>query len=378
MLLKQLLKDDLIKYTDTVFKFNELFNTANGFYIRGDCKDTKTDPFMRSFPSLLDIGIMSGCKSCRLCNVDCYQGGKDYNPLNDMTFENYKKIIDEGCKKGLQQVALGGAGNPNDHQYFKEILEYTRSKNVVPNYTTSGVGLTDEMAEVTKTYCGAAAVSWYYQQFTVDAIKKFLKYNMKTSIHFVLSKRSICDAINLLKTNKLIYNNYEEFDLTEHGINAVIFLLYKPVGLGKRENILTLKEQPLIEEFFKLFDDTRSYKVGFDSCSVPAILNYAKNISKASIDTCEGGRFSAYINSQMVMTPCSFDQYLLYGVQLNDSVSIEDAWNSDKFSRFRQLLQLSCTGCSDQHNCYGGCPLMKSVVLCNRQEQNFFDVLKDY
>ena len=148
-------ENNVVRYYDKKYNFIETFNKKTGVHVRSDVLDkdgnpTGRDPFMRSFPALLDIGIMGGCLAaskgvCRAggLNSGCYQGGRPYNSDNNMNLEDYKRIIDEGAKKGLQQVALGGAGDPNDHLDFKEILEYTVSKGIVPNYTTSGIYLTN-------------------------------------------------------------------------------------------------------------------------------------------------------------------------------------------------------------------------------------------
>ena len=110
------------------------------------------DPFSLEYPSLMDIGIMGHCNNnCKIC----YQGDV-FNP--NMTLENFKRIINES-KDHITQVALGGKGDPNLHENFKEIVEYCRLNNVVPNYTTSGNGLTEDQVKVTKEYCGAVAVS---------------------------------------------------------------------------------------------------------------------------------------------------------------------------------------------------------------------------
>ena len=366
-------KNHIKVYQDNTFKFREIFNVDTGFYVRGDSIETGKDPFMRSFPSLLDIGIMGGCKSCKVCTADCYQGGKPYNPDKDMKFEDYKSIIVEGAKKGLQQVALGGAGNPNDHKDFDKIVKFTREKGIVPNYTTSGIELTDEAVFFTKKYCGAVAVSWYYQQFTVDALNKFLNADMKTSIHFVLSKKTIDDAINMLEYHKLTYYEntesskvYREYSFEENKINAVIFLLYKPVGRGVYKNVLNInQDNEKLKRFFNLVSSKQHpFKIGFDSCGVPGVVRYSKDIDLASVDSCEGGRFSAYINADMIMTPCSFDQELKYGVSLRNS-SVEEVWNSDNFTKFRSKLFLSCPNCQNRDCCMGGCPLKQEVVLCN-------------
>ena len=50
-------------YHDTKYNFNEIFDTITGMYVRSGImdengKDTNVDPFMRSFPGLIDVGIM--------------------------------------------------------------------------------------------------------------------------------------------------------------------------------------------------------------------------------------------------------------------------------------------------------------------------------
>ena len=377
----------VVKMYDSKYNFLERFDKETGFYVRSgvikDGKDTGVDPFMRSFPGLLDIGIMGGCKaaSLGLCRAGgehsgCYQGARPYNPDNDMKFENYKKIIDEGARKGLQQVALGGAGNPNDHKDFVKILEYTRSKGIIPNYTTAGIGLTDEMVASTKKYCGAVAVSWYDQKYSVDAINKFIEAGCKTSIHFVLSRETIDTAIQLLEYNALntteVMDGFSDFYVYQTNmkkVNAVIFLLYKPVGLGREENMLTLEKDRLkIEEFFSLVNVNHPYKIGFDSCTIPAVLQFSQNVNPDSVDTCEGGRFSAYINADMTMVPCSFDQELRWGVSLRDH-TVEEAWNSDRFEDFRSSLRYSCPNCTHRENCRGGCPIKNEIVLCDSKNR---------
>jgi radical SAM protein with 4Fe4S-binding SPASM domain len=99
------------------------------------------------------------------------------------------------------------------------------------------------------------------------------------------------------------------------------------------------------------------------------VLNYTTSINKDSIDTCEGARYSGYISSDMVMTPCSFDQGFTYGVSLRDQ-TLDDAWHSEQFEAFRSHFKSSCSGCGDRLNCLGGCPLMPSNVLCKRGEKS--------
>ena len=130
----------MIKKIDKKNKFVSMFNPDTGFYVRSGViengKDTGVDPFMTSFPELIDIGAMGFCRHGRdgLClksGVQCYQNGlKTHEP--NMSLENFKKIIDE-CKGKTFQVALGGRGDVDQHENFEELVKYCRENNICQN-----------------------------------------------------------------------------------------------------------------------------------------------------------------------------------------------------------------------------------------------------
>lgn len=359
------------KYFDTTNKFFELFNTETGAYIRSGIiengKDTGIDPFMRNFPQLIDIGIMGWCQHgksglCAQSGVQCYQNGLNQVEPN-MTFDEFEDILVQ-IKDKTFQVALGGRGDVNKHERFEDILSVCRAYDVVPNYTTSGLALTQEEVDITKKYCGAVAVSEYRGDYTRKAIKMFIDAGVKTNIHYVLGKNSIDEAIDKLKNNGF-----------DKGINAVIFLLHKPIGQGRLDNVLDIND-PKVIEFYNLVDSLVGqvpYKIGFDTCNSPAIINFKQNIDTMSMDACEAARHSCYITSDMKMLPCSFDnQDLRWAVDLKEN-TIEEAWNSEKFNQFRDAFNNSCKGCKDRSDCMGGCPITREIVLCNRPTKNLYN-----
>ena len=346
-------------YFDVDNKFAELFNDNTGFYVRTgildeDKKDTGIDPFMRNYPSLLDVGIMGHCKNAHLCTVGCYQG-KIIHP--NMSLENFKSIIDQSKGKTFE-VALGGFGSPNEHPDFINIIKYAKENGVVPNYTTSGIELTDAQIDATKKWCGAVAVSWYKQPYTYSAIQRFIDAGCKTNIHYVLGNDSIDEAIQHLEDN----------DFPE-GINAVIFLMYKPVGCVKQNNVLQCND-PRVARFYELVDQKHPFKVGLDACNMPAVSNFSKNINPISTTPCDGGSFSGYITPDMFMLPCSFDSTTRnYAVDLKTNTVVQ-AWNSEQFERFRNYHRNSCSNCPVKPNCNGGCPIAKEINnLCTRPEK---------
>lgn len=350
---------------DKKYNFRSAFNTENGAYVRTGIldennKDTGVDPFMASYPHLIDVGIMGHCIHgktglCSKAGIGCYQSGLLVEQPN-MSLQDFKWIAEQS-KGRCNQFALGGRGDPDQHENFEEILKICRKNNLVPNFTTSGYGLTSELASLCKRYCGAVAVSWYRNEYTYKAIDLLLQAKVKTNVHYVLGNNSIDEAINRLKNNDF-----------PKGINAVIFLLHKPAGQGQQSNVLKV-DDPRVEEFFKEFDKPHPFKVGMDSCNVPGAIRYCKNILPESLDTCEGGRFSCYISSDMYMTPCSFDQNKKYYVSLKDK-TIEEAWNSNEFNTFRSKMINACPNCPKKSLCMGGCPLMPEIVFCDSKERN--------
>lgn len=357
----------MIRKVDKKNRFVSMFDPKTGFYVRSGImdengKDTGVDPFMTSFPELIDVGVMGHCvhgKSglCLKSGVQCYQNGlKTHMP--NMSLENYKRIVDE-CKGKTFQFALGGRGDVDQHENFEEIMRYTRENGIVPNFTSSGLGFTPEIVDICKRYAGAIAISWYRTPYTYKAIQMLLDAGVTTNIHYVLGNNSIDEAIDRLKNNGF-----------PDGIANVVFLLHKPIGQGQKENVLKV-DNPKVKEFFELIDTGKfDYGLGFDSCSVPGLINFTKNINHDSMDTCESARYSAYITSDMKMLPCSFDnQDLRWAVDLNTH-TIQEAWDSEVFEGFRNHFRCSCNNCVDKESCRGGCPICRDIVLCNRKEKD--------
>lgn len=356
----------MIVYKDNEYNFIEYFNEENGFLLRSDNLSTNKNATQRSFPELLDIGIMGQCEASKnhLCSnfgVDCYQMAL-LSKRKNMSFSEYKHLIDQ-CPGKVFQVALGGAGDPNKHPNFEQILSYTKSLNIVPNYTTSGFNISEEEIRLTKLYCGSVAVSFYTRLIenresspsTINAIKKFIDAKIPTNIHYVISNETIDEAIYRLENN-----------LFPESINAIIFLLYKPSGFGKAEKVITFSDDRLKRLINIVENNHFSYSIGFDTCFTPALISYSKKISINSIDFCEAARFSMYIDCELNAYPCSFDSAKgTFKYNISNS-SIEQAWNSSVFTYFRQQQEINCK-CKYLEICMGGCLLFNTINLCGKK-----------
>ena len=140
---------------DKKYNFKYMFDTETGAYLRTGIldehgKDTGVDPFMGSFPHLIDVGIMGHCIHgktglCVKAGIGCYQSGLLIEKPN-MRYEDFESIVEQ-CRGKVNQFALGGRGDPDQHEDFEKILKLCRENNIVPNFTTSGYGMTPEIAQ---------------------------------------------------------------------------------------------------------------------------------------------------------------------------------------------------------------------------------------
>jgi len=285
------------------------------------------DPFALEYPSMLDIGIMGHCdNNCEFC----YQGDKYQE---NMSLEGFKRIIDQS-KNHVNQVALGGRGDPNQHGYFEEIVKYCYDNNVVPNFTTSGIRLTDDQIEVASVYCGAVAVSAYNKDHTWSALERLMNADVKTNIHYVVTKNNIEEACQIVQGVDMFKG---KVDLDK--LNAIVFLLFKPQGRGKDLDWAPTVDQ--IKVFAELIKkpDTK-FKIGMDSCMINKVAQVRKltPLEEVYADTCEGARMSCYITPDERLIPCSFGDHDKYGIDISKG-GLQEAWKwSQPFNRFREVL----------------------------------------
>lgn len=328
-----------MRFISDKYGYKALFDENTGKTIRLDGADNCNN-WKKSGPELLDISITNYCE--RNCSF-CYRNSSEFG--KHMSTSLYRDIINEAKKLKVFQVALGG-GNPNQHPDFVDFLKIARENNIVPSYTTNGDGMTSEILDATKVYCGALAVSWYepYNN-AISLIEECYNRDIKVNIHFVL------DADNILKARDLL--NLEIIDK----VNAIIFLNYKPVGQEKRSVLKSTKE--LLTFLYDTISFSRC-KIGFDSCMISHLTMIKHSLVLESIDYCEAARYSAFISEKGIVYPCSF----MCGQGLNGesilSKSLLEIWqDSLVFNQIRKTLfsnSNKCMNCEHYQFCHGGCP----------------------
>ena len=290
-------------------------------------KTLREDPIWAPVPELADISISNHCsKECSYC----YRMSTKNNEF--MSLEQYERVLDSlnHPKYGnVFQVALGG-GEPLEHPQFVQIIEATLKREIVPNFTTNGMFLTEDVCKEIQGKVGAVALSiTKVKELERKKVAMLKKYNMRTNVHYALSANNIEEAIEIVSG---IHN--EAFE----GVNAIIFLTYKPAGRGTEDGVLKAGDE--MDRFVQKVNDysNKVLKIGFDACFVPNLLH--KGFKHAEmVDVCEAGFFSVYVDHKMNVSPCSFsggkDAYSL------EEYDFYDIWEN-KFADYRGRLQNKC------------------------------------
>lgn len=325
--------------------YNCFFSKTTGLNIRFGKEVEEDVEYCELGPEIADIEIVTG--SCPKVNSEncrwCYKNNTSA-PGKVMTLEDFQEVISR-FPINLTQVALGITG-VKSNPYLKDILIYLRKLGIIGNLTLTGADLDDEMADVLCEYCGACAVSCYdkAKELCYSTIKRLHdnakeKFNrdIHLNMHIVIADFSmdhIMDVLNDIKNGKV------------PGLKSVVMLHAKPVGRAKNLDC-SLSKENLTKVIKFCLDNNISF--GFDSCNGHNVQDILMEIGKpelcSSIEPCESGRMSIYVNVEGKITPCSFVEHVYENSAidlLNSDAMVKDVWMTDKMlNAFR-----NCTKCS--------------------------------
>lgn len=309
------------------------------------------DPRRAPWPELADISISNRCS--RGCSF-CYRDSRPDGPL--MSLAEYDFVLDSLTSPRwgpVFQVALGG-GEPTEHPDFVPILEHTRSRGVVANFTTSGAGVDAGLARRVAGLAGAVAVSAAsLDALDMRAVRLLISAGARVNIHYVLGRASLAEATDILDGRA---------DDLLAGVNAVIFLTLKAMGRAEKGDGLT--DGPELARFLSLVSrGRRAVRIGFDACFVPPLLRHT-GVNPTCVDPCEGGFFSVYVSEGLQARPCSFSTDVRYHADLREN-DFGRVWN-EVFAPYRDAAQNPpcARDCPAAKGCRGPCPDHPECAPC--------------
>jgi len=204
------------------------------------------------YPEFYDIKITDYCKgNCPYCYQSSTEKG---NHFDNILAKSLNFFGDMKKNERPFQVAIGG-GNPNEHPTFINLLFLFDSLNITPNYTTNGMGMTDEILDATEKYCGGVAISTHFHlvHYWVPTLGECFERNIKTNLHHIISDRKSTNHMRVI-----IENFKDQFDY-------IVLLPHANQGRAEK-NKKTIDYSYLEETLDKFSDEIRSkiaYGAGF-------------------------------------------------------------------------------------------------------------------
>jgi MoaA/NifB/PqqE/SkfB family radical SAM enzyme len=304
-------------------------------------------------PETIDVKITDWCNfGCSYCYMDSTTKGK-HAPRELLT------TIFDGLKTAPYQIAFGG-GEPTAHPDFPWFLQYTREKGTVPNYTTAGHILRDDVFEATNKFCGGVALTYHafkgpeYFKKTYETWRSRLDRRVQLNVHVIFDK-DVTD--NLL-------------DLAEVGLrdlNVVLLAYYPSVGRSTWENVPPkgVYEVTLPEAL------TAVREVGFRVAFSEGLLPYFLSHQLPEVDTTFAGQqegvYSCYVDDEGFVSHSSFDP----DDHQNPAMSIYQ----QKFQKIWNKMDVGyprgfdvCENCKFEAQCHT--PNDASFMLCKFASHN--------
>lgn len=189
----------------------------NGKTIR--MKFDQTKPFLTpETPDLEDVALNSLCyAACTYCYTSATKKGVNFPNIVDKAHEVWGSLKLEDRPF---QIAIGGAGESTIHPDWVEFVKTVKGLGIMPNYTTNGMHLSDNVLKGTDDYCGGVAVSYHPHIKNVfdRSIDKLSELNTKLNAHIIIGdNQSLVDL-------KHLYNKYKD------KIDYFVILPYQAAG----------------------------------------------------------------------------------------------------------------------------------------------------
>lgn len=260
-----------------------------GIFLNGKTLRIALDPdkpiLELEYPEFYDVKITNKCNgNCEYCYQDSKSENTHFKNILKKA-SNYFGLMSENERPF--QVAIGG-GNPNEHPDFIKLLELFTTLDIMPNYTTNGMGMTDEIYEATKKYCGGVAISTHkhLKEYWEPVVKRLNKEGIRVNLHHIISDKKSVDELSEL------FEKYKDI------VDYIVLLPYMVVGRASKKEI----DYDALTELLKNIDTS---KIAFGA----NFYEYLKN-TKLNLDVSlyEPEIMSKYLDmSDMTLYNSSFN-----------------------------------------------------------------------
>ena len=315
-----------------------------------------------SAPTEVHVAITNACSNaCPHCYMS--SGERDADEMDTATFKRAMKTL---ADMGVFHVALGG-GEALERPDLFEISAYCREIGLVPNLTTSGKGMTPDIAsqmsvfgQVNLSLDGVGELSGVFRginQFDqVDAALKMLKdAGVPSGINCVVGRPNYDGLRDLFAYAK------------QAGLNEIELLRFKPSGRGKElyARMKTTVEQnkallPMLQEL----TEQQDLRCRIDCSFVPMLCWHKpplELLEAFGTYGCEAGNVLMAGRSNGRISGCSF-----LPDQGSSIFEMPETWTADPdygtLRRWRDSAPEPCRSCDYVSLCNGGCHAVSLAV----------------
>jgi pyruvate-formate lyase-activating enzyme len=242
------------------------------------------------YPEFYDVAINDKCNAmCSWCYVSALKSGTNFNGVHEKIEEFFGSMSEN--EKPFQ-VAIGGAGEPTMHPEFTSILKKFYDTGIVPNYTTNGMHLTDEIIEATKQYSGGVALSCHphLDKYWESAANRYIEEGIRTNMHVIISDEASIERF------------FEIYEKYSGKVEYFVLLPYTVQGRAKETELH-------FDELFRKLKEMSDVKdIAFGANFYPYLISH--DISWLDISLYEPEIMSKYLvmNDDMAMYNSSFSE----------------------------------------------------------------------
>lgn len=285
-------------------------------------------------PETVDISITDKCAfGCPYC----YQ---DSRPLRDHSPKDLVETMIRGFDEPPYQIAIGG-GEPTLHPNLPYILGAARQLGTVPNYTTSGDKLRDEVIDATNDFCGGIAmtfhafkgIEWFESHYT--ELRRRLK--VPINVHLIADKDAAMNLHALVRLQDKV-----------GPIRLVLLAYYPDVGRASLHGLITKRTyQREFPDAIKAALSTKM-EVSFSEGLLPYFLSRPELGINTDFAMRSEGRFSCYFNPKGQISKSSFHQFFREDETVYNKRA-QEMWNHLGWSSGPHGNE--CGGCQFESKC---------------------------
>ena len=275
------------------------------------------------------------------CPLKCPMCFQPYDEKAELDINVICKHLDELSLMGTKIVQFSG-GEPLVYPHLLEAISYAKKQEMRVLISTSGFGLTKEMAISLKNsgldccYVSLNGSKAYIHELVRDRFEDAVKAieilptaNIRTLINWVANHENVRDLSNLVELAK------------SYDVKGIILLLNKKSNSGEKLYPLTQEDLHLLKEQWHKNSDY----LGIESCFFQ-LLNLVKpnSIAKTVGDGCRAGRFHMALSARNEFLPCPH-----VNKPSKTTTSVRDYWNNNiELRNIRQMLKMNqCFTCNE-------------------------------